>query len=863
MLYDESTASSLRPWLVRTLQPICDADPEALADYVLALLKHDAAEPELRKMFVSQLEEFLEKEASKFVDALFSALRTKSYLPYEPIKSEPYEPIKMEPGGGIPIPLDALMSAVGSSDRGRKRSLDGNEHEHPPPKGPRLSGDGHFSRYPGSNGRHSRGTGNHHHGGVQANGRGAGRGEGSSMNGTMHGQLGNMDAHQLAPMYRPPGSGYAGRSRRGICRDYHNNGFCARGSLCQYSHGEDAVIPPMPYAPGPGIVNPMQAAGAPFMPMFGGGVPFGGIPDNTYDPHESHMEMGLRHGRGPRLQEGHGMHDAMPISSVELPVIQDLTPRDPVEEATRDSTIQPNGFTHNFGTPRRAPLMGMGHRGNTEIGFNGSGSGGHMSGGHMSSGSGFRRSGRGTFTGDNHTFRNGTRDDKTLVVEKIPEEKQTLEAVNDWFKRFGTVTNVAIDSPSAKALVSFSNHTEAHAAWKSEEAVFGNRFVKLFWHRPMEGHGGFGQRALAASAPLVQNIATVEEPSHPLQPELQPQLHPPSRPQQPLQPLVTSTPVKAPQKPDPAQVAALAARQQLLEKQISEQKVLMSRLATASTPEEKQEIMTRIRNIQSGVKPSTVVPSQPSSSKLSNGTSNAVLSEKERLDKELELHTVQSALRDDSEGAGDEATSTTALKEKLARLKAEASRLGVPEAEINADSSASITSPYRPYRGRGFRGRGFARGGMGRGGPPRSSMKLDNRPRKLIIQDVPTNDEAVQAVRNYYQNMGNLESFWNQSEGQVIAQFWSRTAAEHAFASGTEIPSVGKVKVSWYTGSTPSTPIATSTPSLVGPVPLEGKTGRNSDDMMNVETGQGEQWDQAYDDEDERRRRRSRSRSFS
>lgn len=39
----------------------CDADPEALADYVLALLKHDAAEPELRKMFVNQLEEFLEK----------------------------------------------------------------------------------------------------------------------------------------------------------------------------------------------------------------------------------------------------------------------------------------------------------------------------------------------------------------------------------------------------------------------------------------------------------------------------------------------------------------------------------------------------------------------------------------------------------------------------------------------------------------------------------------------------------------------------------------------------------------------------------------------------------------------------------
>lgn len=80
----------------------------------------------------------------------------------------------------------------------------------------------------------------------------------------------------------------------------------------------------------------------------------------------------------------------------------------------------------------------------------------------------------------------------------------------------------------------------------------------------------------------------------------------------------------------------------------------------------------------------------------------------------------------------------------------QASRLGVPEAEINAASAAPSSSPYRPYRGRGFRTRGFFRGGT-RGGPPRASMKLDNRPRKLLIQGVPANDEAVQAVRNHYQ----------------------------------------------------------------------------------------------------------------
>lgn len=584
----------------------------------------------------------------------------------------PYEPIQDVPGGGgIPIPLDALMSSAGPSDRTRKRSLEEDDHDHPPPKGPRLGNDGHFSRY------HGQSRGNSDLRGGQMNGRAMGRGEGGLyINGQMRGQMG-IDTHTSSPMYRPPGGGFNGRGRRGICRDYYSgffapflgclssklwldNGFCARGSLCSYSHGEDAVIPPMPYAGDPGIINPLHAA--PFIPMFGN-PPFGGMSGAAYDPHESHMEMGPRNPRGPRVPEAHGTHDSIPVSSVELPVIQDLTPRDPVEEATRgEGVIQPNGFTHNFGTPRRPPPAAMAQRGAAPVAF-----GGGTVGGPMSGGGGFRRPGRGTFTGDNHSFRNGVpRDDKTLVVEKIPDDRLTLEAVNEWFKRFGTVTNVAIDTPSSKALVSFSNHSEAHSAWKSEEAVFGNRFVKLYWHRPMEGHGGIGQRALAASAPLVRNIAAPD--SHlQLQPQTQPRIPPESS-----QPSAPSIPAKQPSKPDPATVAALAARQQLLERQISEQKVLMSRLSTASTAQEKQEIMARIKSIQRGIMPSTSASTEPLTSKVSNGSPKAALSERERLDKELELHTVQSALKGGPEG-DDQTNNTTALKEKLAQLKAEVS----------------------------------------------------------------------------------------------------------------------------------------------------------------------------------------------
>jgi hypothetical protein len=61
--------------------------------------------------------------------------------------------------------------------------------------------------------------------------------------------------------------------------------------------------------------------------------------------------------------------------------------------------------------------------------------------------------------------------------------------------------NAAVDATSAKALVSFSTH-EAHAAWKTEDAIFEDRLIKVFWHLPMELQDLAGQRALGVSRPL-------------------------------------------------------------------------------------------------------------------------------------------------------------------------------------------------------------------------------------------------------------------------------------------------------------------------------------------------------------------------
>ncbi|KAJ6627184.1 hypothetical protein B0H10DRAFT_1906030 [Mycena sp. CBHHK59/15] len=793
MIFDPATATHLKPWLVRTLEPICDAEPGALADYILALLKHNVPEAEMRKELALQLDEFLEKaECPPFIDTLFTVLRTKTYLPYGASPSTSAF-LTTPTDTGIPIPLD-VPSASTSPGRTRKRSFDHDERDgRPPTKGPRLSSEGQFSRY--------------------GNGRGGGPDSGSTGGWGSRVDRPPTNGYRDAPLHTSGGMGMNGGGqmngrrpqpylppdqKRGICRDYHNNGYCSRGAYCKFSHGEDAVVPSQLF---PMNGAGMPGGGMPFMPMYPGNVPFGMNPGAgpAYDPHEARMDMRPptngavrpqpRAPLIPRAQQEGGSRMAG-----ELPVIQDLTP--PV----RDSPDSPMPDTQGQLPPRlpmqspHAPMNPL-----PSEGYNGYGSGrngmpmngaspmlgshidvemsGPMDmGGHMNGHSGSFRGrggsrGKGVFNGEVHKFNPERRNDKTLVVEKIPEDKLSLEHVNAWFKRFGTVTNVAIDSSSAKALVSFSNHDEAHAAWKSEDAVFNNRFVKLFWHRPMEGHGQAGTRMLAASAPVVANIVKVETPST-------------ASPAPPATPgvSITSRPTPTPTRKVPASATsiALAAKQQLLEKQITEQKALMASLSTAS-PEEKKEIMGRLRKLGEEM---TVAPVAAAPVIKSEDPEKK---ERERLDKELELHSATKV---------EEEESTEDLKAKLERLKAEAASLGLSDTGVETSYGGS----YRPYRGRGRGARSYYRGtGPARGGPPRASMKLDNRPKKLLVKGVK--EDSTQAVRDWYETTGQVESLTTVENGDIVVTFRTRSAAEQGLTKGHNISLVGPVQVTWYTES--------------------------------------------------------------
>ncbi|XP_030601971.1 RNA-binding protein 27 isoform X3 [Archocentrus centrarchus] len=86
---------ALKSWLAKLLEPICDADPSALANYVVALVKKDKPEKELKALCADQLDVFLQKETVGFVDKLFECLTTKNYLGNPAAKETPKEEIKL------------------------------------------------------------------------------------------------------------------------------------------------------------------------------------------------------------------------------------------------------------------------------------------------------------------------------------------------------------------------------------------------------------------------------------------------------------------------------------------------------------------------------------------------------------------------------------------------------------------------------------------------------------------------------------------------------------------------------------------------------------------------------------------------
>lgn len=109
MIIENSDA--LKSWLTSCLEHMCDADPAALAKYVMALVKKDKNEDQLKDICLDQLDVFLQKETKPFVDMLFETLSTKSYLQGKP-PMLPIAPPVVATASAPPAPVAAAPSLL-------------------------------------------------------------------------------------------------------------------------------------------------------------------------------------------------------------------------------------------------------------------------------------------------------------------------------------------------------------------------------------------------------------------------------------------------------------------------------------------------------------------------------------------------------------------------------------------------------------------------------------------------------------------------------------------------------------------------------------------------------------------------------
>ena len=288
MFFDEADAAELKTWIVKKLEKISDADSDVLADYVLALIRAESPEPELRANAIESLDDFLQKNTVDFVNDVFLAIDTKSYLPgnvaprsapsINPTLSAPTEPVAAYGSLGVG------QGTLRGFNEPRKRSFNDRQENGDAADSHYVRGDRQMKQMR-RGGRGGRGDGYSSRGGrvgFQENGRPFPHAGSPPMPPTFPGlppgmplppqglpfdpndPLAAMLAMQAMglpplpaisplpnaglpnghPQFGGQGASEPRNKRRRRCRDYDTQGYCARGNSCPYEHGTDRLIVP-------------------------------------------------------------------------------------------------------------------------------------------------------------------------------------------------------------------------------------------------------------------------------------------------------------------------------------------------------------------------------------------------------------------------------------------------------------------------------------------------------------------------------------------------------------------------------------------------------------------------------------------
>ena len=388
-----------------------------------------------------------------------------------------------------------------------------------------------------------------------------------------------------------------------------------------------------------------------------------------------------------------------------------------------------------------------------------------------------RRGGRAEFSSDRPNF---DRTKTTIVVENIPEERFEEDQVRAFFSEFGEVVEISMRPYKRLAIVKFEDWNAAKAAYSSPKVIFDNRFVKVYWYTDPES---LPQPPAVSTSAVPNGSANGNGTPTPARAtsESQIDIEEFTKKQKEVQ-KVHEEKMKKKQEMEAARKELEKRQEELLKNQAEEKRKLMERIAAkagkSATP--------------TGSDGGTSAPSDTKST-----------------------------------------SQTEALKAQLAALEAEARSLGI-DTSLTDDSWSSRgrgrgrggfrgRGPFVPrgYRG-GYRGRGVAP--LAPGGNP---YKLDNRPKKVGLTGVdfsnPEHDESLRQYllvslhasflltsSNIRQGIGEYSDIEVTPTRTVIA-FKDRFTAEKFMYGipGGEIPSVGKVELTWIQTSLPPVNLAT------------------------------------------------------
>uniref|UniRef100_A0A8C6T9E4 RNA binding motif protein 27 n=1 Tax=Neogobius melanostomus TaxID=47308 RepID=A0A8C6T9E4_9GOBI len=868
----------LKTWLAKLLEPICEADPAALANYVVALVKKDKPEKDLKALCADQLEVFLQKETMGFVDKLFECLTTKNYLGNPPSREPSKEEVKQ------PIVKTDIVEERRRDDR-KRRDFDrhgksGSDSHRDRERHERRRGSPRGRSYSRSRSRSrsgSRGKNQEHRGG-----RGERERERAPLAPAAHPSAPSAPTAPTASTTTTPltpttpilvvrwsdgASGVpvstlahmpdsttdswstffnqrpdAGKpfinknpSLKPRCRDYDVKGFCVRGDLCPFDHGNDPLVvddvnlpnmlpfPPTPILPPPrappGLVSPPgppliatsgidppnhQSAVTSSPPIGPPGV--GLPPPNLPPPSSSSVSLHPPYVQSEYNYDAEGYNPEAPglTGSGRNAPFRHFIPR---VQTQRHNLI---GLTSNEGQGSRAAnivIQTEPPSGNSNPGLNRFNSEQDSRKRSIETGStvgpqikkpwmdkpGFNNQHKGPFPKRNHYI------NTKLEVRKIPFDLNNITKLNEHFSKFGTIVNIQVGfgGDMDAALIQFTKNEEARRAISCAEAVLNNRFIRVYWHRepganntaaPSQDQGtgvqpagpGIKQHNAAAYVlnktvhkPRVQSTAGTSGTN----------TGDITSPETIIVPSALTNSQKGPFTPTSLKSSkslgktakALIAQEALKQKQEAlklQQDMRKKKQEMLKTQIECQKALINRLEKNRGMKPEERVTGAKANHNQPKTKTDA---QKELLDAELDFHKKMNSGED-----------TTDLKRKLGQLQVEVRGRGRGKMAVE--------------HGAVGRGRGRSRDATGRGGTI-NRMVVDHRPRALAILGVT--QEEKEELMPHFVKFGEIEDLRDHDATTVVMTFKTRSEAENAANQGAKFK--GRVlQITWYKPKTPS-----------------------------------------------------------